>query len=667
MKNTGLLFLILVLSTVSIVAQNKNYAVISGSTDTLQYGYFMNRLETQFNDRRERVEKANRSEKSLLARRDALRKKFTEMIGELPKKCPLNMHTTRKVEMDLYSIEAVTFQSQPNHHVTGLFYLPKTGKAPYPAVYIPCGHSKNGKAIEAYQKAARLFALNGFAVLQADPISQGERYQLLNEEGKPKTSGGTLMHEFFGQALALTGSSTLKHELYDNIRCIDFLEQHPFVDKNKIAVAGNSGGGTQATFLVAYDRRIKVATPSCFIASFETKMHTHGIGDFCQHTWFEGKYHMEEQDFLLMAAPSPIAILSKEKDFFSLEGAKTAYKELKKQYEVLGNSDKISHSISEGSHGWHQPNREAAVQWCKRWLLNDNSPVIEPFDIGFFNEEECLASPTGQVLTSFENERSMFDIIEDCVVKSRSKRDLFAANNSQAKMLEKIKELIGYDEPRKKIKAKNTAVIQENGYRIEKLLLERDEENNFYLPALLLVNDKIENESSAIIMVSENGKNSIIEEAIEKVKEGQIVLLIDISNTGELEDKKQFSASWSKYFTPKFPLHEGKTLLGYRVEDIVIATRFLQENKLIDTSKIELFSLGNTGYAALHAATISDYFKETTIVGLLDSWETVATESYHSQEQLSRLDNVIPNVLNYYDIPDLKKICFDKNSKIVQK
>ena len=168
-------------------------------------------------------------------------------------------------------------------------------------------------------------------------------------------------------------------------------------------------------------------------------------------------------------------------------------------------------------------------------------------------------------------------------------------------------------------------------------------------------------------MVSENGKNSIIEEAIEKVKEGQIVLLIDISNTGELEDKKQFSASWSKYFTPKFPLHEGKTLLGYRVEDIVIATRFLQENKLIDTSKIELFSLGNTGYAALHAATISDYFKETTIVGLLDSWETVATESYHSQEQLSRLDNVIPNVLNYYDIPDLKKICFDKNSKIVQK
>jgi hypothetical protein len=396
-------------------------------------------------------------------------------------------------------------------------------------------------------------------------------------------------------------------------------------------------------------------------------MQTHGIGDFCQHTWFEGKYHMEEQDFLLMAAPSPIAILSTEKDFFSLEGAKTAYEELKKQYEVLGYADKISHSISEGSHGWHQPNREAAVQWCKRWLLNDNSPVIEPFDIGFFNEEECLASPTGQVLTSFENERSMFDIIEDCVVKSRSKRDLFAANNSQAKMLEKIKELIGYDEPRKKIKAKHTEVIQENGYQIEKLLLERDEENDFYLPALLFVNDKTRNESSATIMISENGKNSIMKEAIEKVKEGQIVLLVDISNTGELEDKKQFSASLSEYFTPKFPLHEGKTLLGYRVEDIVIAARFLQEHKLVSKSKIELYSAGNTSYAALHAATISGYFKQTTITGILDNWETVATESYSSREQLSRLDNLIPDVLNYYDITDLKKICIDKNIKIVQK
>ena len=88
------------------------------------------------------------------------------------------------------------------------------------------------------------------------------------------------MHEFFGQALALTGSSTLEHELYDNIRCIDFLEQHPSVEKDRIAVVGNSGGGTQTTFLVAYDRRIKAATPACFIATTEKKMVTYGLGDF---------------------------------------------------------------------------------------------------------------------------------------------------------------------------------------------------------------------------------------------------------------------------------------------------------------------------------------------------------------------------------------------------
>ena len=99
--------------------------------------------------------------------------------------------------MDSYTVEAVIFESQPNHHVIGLFYLLKTGKAPFPAVYIPCGHSRIGKAMEAYQKAARLFVINGFAVLQADPICQGERYQLLDKNEKPNTRGGTFILAFF--------------------------------------------------------------------------------------------------------------------------------------------------------------------------------------------------------------------------------------------------------------------------------------------------------------------------------------------------------------------------------------------------------------------------------------------------------------------------------------
>jgi len=659
MKIIKLVSLIFFLTFMVIQAQDDPYKILPGNTDTLQYSYFLDRLQEQFDQRREEINIESGSETMLLVRRDRLRAQFAEMIGKLPPKCSLNPKVNRKIETESFTMEAVSFESRPNHHVTALFYLPSEGKAPFPAVYIPCGHSANGKAYESYQKAARLFVKNGFAVLQADPICQGERYQLLDDKGKPKTGGGTLMHEFIGQALALTGSSTLEHELYDNIRCIDFLEQHPSVDKDRLAVAGNSGGGTQTTFLVAYDRRIKAATPACFIATTEKKMVTHGIGDFCQHVWWEGKYRMDEQDFLFMAAPAPICILSGEKDFFPIEGAREAYRELKSFYTVLGIPEKAGHTSCNEPHGWHKPLREASVHWCRKWLLDNAEAVTEPDDIGYFKDEEIYASPTGQVLSSFENEQSLFDIIEDRVADCRMKREDFRNNSSFEEIHDKIKELIGYEEPLKSTNALSKGVVNKNAYQVEKLLLERDRTREFFLPALLFVPDGAKRNSPATIIINEDGKNAELgsESRIgEELKKGHIVLAIDISDTGELKDRKQFPASHSNFFTAKFPLYEGKTLLGYRTEDIIIATRYLRSHQLADKNNIRLVSKGNTGYAALHAAAISAYFSTVELTGDIESWEDVATSEFHSNEQLSRMDNIVPDVLNYYDIPELTKM-----------
>lgn len=671
MNKNSLICLIIMLSLImSAKAQENKYKVFPDNTDTLQYSYFMTRLQEQFDKRRADIKIASQSKEALLERRNRMRAWYSEIIGELPPKGPLNTQVTKKIEKNSYTIEAVVFESMPNHHITGLFYLPKEGEKPYPAVYIPCGHSKNGKASESYQKAARLFAINGFAVLQADPICQGERYQLLNENGLPKTNGGTMMHEFLGQALAYTGSSVVHHELYDNIRCIDFLEQHLAIDKERIAIAGNSGGGTQATYLVGYDRRIKVATPSCYIATYEKKMKTHGHGDFCQHLWGEGEQGIEEQDFLFMAAPVPIRILSAEKDFFNIDGAKQAYKELKELYSGLNSGDRVSQNICDEGHGWHKPNREAAVQWCKQWLLNDPSPVVEPEDIGFAKDEDIMVTRTGQVLRSFENEKSVFEIIDERVDIAKKKRIDYQKSHSDDELLKKIKDLIGFEEPDKNLTVENIGTIIENGYSVEKLLLERDSKRKFSLPALLFVPDKTKRGASAVLIVNQKGKNSelgkdgLISKELEK---GNIVLAVDISDTGELEDKKAFNGSQGEFFTGKFPLFEGKTLLAYRTEDLIIASRFLRTQKRIDKKKIKLISIGNTSYASLHAAAFSKYYNQLEIIGEIENWEDVATSPYRSESQLTRMDNLVPDVLNYYDIPYLKSICSQKNIKVIQK
>lgn len=628
------------------------FKVLKGKTDSLQNTYLLGRLNGQFDKRREWVNESLQSVESLEARRLKLKQWYSDRIGELPPKAALNPVVSGKIDMKQYTIEKVTFEGQPNHHVTGLFYLPKKGKAPFPAVYIPCGHSYTGKGAETYQKAARLFALNGFAVLQADPVSQGERFQLLDVTGKPVTGGGTQMHELLGQAQLLTGTNSLINELYDNIRGLDFLEAHPKVDKNKLAVAGNSGGGTQVVYMVGYDERIKVATPSCYLATSEKKFNTIGSQDGCQQLWGEGAMGIDEQDFLLMAGGIPVRLLAAEQDFFNFDGVKAALTDLKGHYKKLGVEEKIDMKSTDAKHGWSQPLREASVQWCKQWLINDPSVVSEPKDIGWFENDSLIwASKTGQVLSSFEGEKSVIDLNKERLEKCTENRKAFLADNSAKEALEQIKKLIGFEEPA----SNQFDLIEEiamEGYSITKVLLKRTAD--FGIPTLLFKPDDLDEKKSSVIVVNENGKTvdlqpgGLIEKALNN---GQTVLSIDASNAGELKDGRKAHYDNDEFWIAKMAIYEGKTLLAYRAEDILMAVQFLEEQNA-EKNNIEIIASGRMDAPALHAAVIGQNIKKVTLINSTTDWLKQAS-SYTSKNQLA---NVVPDVLNYYALGDLASL-----------
>ena len=657
------LFLFIIILAFPISAQQKDcFNALGERKGTLQKHYFLSRLNIQFEKRRNDFENSIKSRNGFYERQEKMREWYKDIVGKLPAKNDLNIVVTKKADFDDYSVEWVAFESLPNHHVTGMFYIPKKFKPPFPAVYIPCGHSFTGKAGETYQKAARLFAINGFAVLVGDPVCQGERLQYLDENGKPVTEERMLMHEILGQHLMLTGSNTLIHELWDNIRCLDFLEQSPVVDKNKLAVAGNSGGGTQATYLAAFDRRIKVAVASCYIATTEKKFHTIGSQDGCQQIWGEGKTGIEEQDFLLMAAPTPVAVLSATEDFFNKDGANSAFTDIEKVYSVLGVPERAEHVFTEGQHGWHKPLREAAVSWCKKWLMNDDTPVVEPDDIGMFTDEECRVTSTGQVLTSFKNERSVADISRTKVLESDKNREAFLKGKSRDGILSVVKELIGFEEPVLNPKVKMIGTVEGDGFKVEKYFLERDTKFGFDIPALLFVPDKKMAKPQATIIIGDYGEKDKLSEN-ENVKtelgKGNSVLVLDVSNTGELKDSGEPHYDNIEFWMAKLALYEGKTLLAYRTEDILIAKRFLKNLDGYKFSDINLISNGLTGPAALHAAFIDGNFNRVVVSNSIKSWRDVADSDYTSNQ----LGNIVPNVLNYYDMPDLINLMYKTTIK----
>ncbi|MFO7973040.1 MAG: acetylxylan esterase, partial [Candidatus Hydrogenedentota bacterium] len=211
----------------------------------LLYTYLQEQVHAALDQRLERYEQIETPE-DVAAYQKKLKTFFTEQLGGFPERTPLNARTVETLKRDGYRIEKIMFESRPGFYVTGLLHLPDT-PGPYPGVLVPCGHSANGKASEAYQIGSILMAKHGIAAFCFDPFGQGERYQILTDEGKPK-HGTTTQHTLAGTGCILLGLNAATYEIWDGMRAIDYLQSREDIDPKRIGCAGNSGGGTQTAY-----------------------------------------------------------------------------------------------------------------------------------------------------------------------------------------------------------------------------------------------------------------------------------------------------------------------------------------------------------------------------------------------------------------------------------
>src|SRR6185503_7813461 len=352
------------------------------------YAHLQAECAKEFDARRKAVA-AIKTPEELKKRQETLRAKFIEALGGYPEKTPLNARVVGTLNGDGFRVEKVIYESRPNHHVTGALYIPE-GKGPFPGVLVPCGHSDKGKAEEAYQRICQLLVRNGMAVLCYDPIGQGERMQLLNEDGKPAIRGNTTEHTMSGIGALLVGWSCASFRIWDGIRSIDYLAGRPEIDPKRLGCTGNSGGGTMTAYLMALDDRIYAAAPSCYITSLERLFATIGPQDAEQNITGQVAFGMEHADYVTMRAPKPTLILTGTQDFFDIQGAWTTFREAKLQYGLLGHRERVELFEYNDKHGFSKPRREAAMRWMRRWLLDkDDAPTEGTFPIHKDEELQC--------------------------------------------------------------------------------------------------------------------------------------------------------------------------------------------------------------------------------------------------------------------------------------
>ncbi len=299
---------------------------------------------------------------------------WLDMLGGMPEeKTPLHAEVTGKIQCDGYTVEKILFQSLPGVYVTGLLYLPDSAeyKEPYPALLIVHGHSDSGKLRDGYRRMAILAVKAGFGVFAFDPVSQGERIQ----SGKYSWENCSGEHASLGARSWLVGWNIARFFIQDAVRSIDYMETRKELDCGKLAVAGNSGGGTMSTYMQAFDERIKAACPNSYISSVREVVRERGVHDAEQFFFNQMPNHFNHAVLLAMGQPrTELLIGARHADYFPIAGVRSTFRILKQMQKNLSIETELDMYSCDGPHGWAESSRQAALAWLKYHVKGEDTP-----------------------------------------------------------------------------------------------------------------------------------------------------------------------------------------------------------------------------------------------------------------------------------------------------
>ena len=326
------------------------------------------------------------------------RKLFIDSIGGIPEPdVPLDPKITGTRKMDGYTMESVMFEARRGVFVTGTMYIPDGIEYPAPAVLFVSGHKQTARMDEEYQRVCVTIMKQGIIVFAFDPVGQGERLSYYDEKtGKSMVGGCTAEHDQAGVPAVATGKFIARYFLADEMRALDYMMTRPEIDKNRIGLTGNSGGGTQTSVLMAMDDRIACAAPGTFISSRKA-ISDAGVSQDSEQIWPAATLNgFDHVSTIMMMAPKPVDILAVRYDFFPIEGAVDTYNEAKRFYDMFGKGDNLRFSYDYIIHTYSDPLIEAAASFFALHLCGKKVDAKIP-QFEMLPMEQMFVTKSGQV------------------------------------------------------------------------------------------------------------------------------------------------------------------------------------------------------------------------------------------------------------------------------
>ena len=297
-----------------------------------------------------------------------VKEKLTELLGDMPEKTDINIRIEWEEDRVEYVEKRIIFTSEKDVDVPCHLWIPKSANKPVPAIVCLQGHSSGmhismGKSIypgddELIGGGDRDFAKQivkeGYAALVLEQRGFGERKSEACLKFTPEALT-TCWHP--AMTAILMGRTLIGERVWDISRAIDVLEKMPEIDTDKIAVMGNSGGGTTTYYAACMDERIKIAMPSCSVCTFKDSI-VAGRHCMCNYIPNIAKY-FDMGDLACLIAPRPLVMVSGEKDpGFLISGSRETYRTIEKIYKAAGAEDKCRLVVGDEGHRFY-----ADISW----------------------------------------------------------------------------------------------------------------------------------------------------------------------------------------------------------------------------------------------------------------------------------------------------------------
>jgi cephalosporin-C deacetylase-like acetyl esterase len=654
-------------------------AYLPANIGRLQLSQYLNNFAYQDTEARRVKMAAITTRAEAEARQAEVRKQILELLGGLPAKTPLNAKVTGTVQGNGFHIEKVIYDSQPNFPVTALLYLPDKkpeGGGKLPAIVVAPGHGATGKASD--YTFSSTFARNGFAVLDYDPIGQGERLQYMDPKtGADLATRPTGEHGEAGLQPTLLGDAVARYFLWDGMRAVDYLQSRPEVDPNRIGAFGCSGGGVMTALLGAMDPRIKATGAACYTTSFDTLLPAIGPQDAEQSIPnFIATGH-DFPDWVELAAPKPYAIIATYADMFPFAGAQKTEDEAHRFYELFGAGANLEFLTGPGGHGNLGPIMPRIVSFFLKHLQPNSDfmhPVLPPPRAGGspfapppgLPKDAFQVTSTGQVATAIPGCETVHTLNLKRAAQLAPK-DPLPSNVTLAKLQAVIREVTKSETRPAVPGSKGTApyrpadetdlaapagadsdlyfrhitLYPEMGIDLQGELA--GQRSSTPRPAILLLT------AAASLPQSDPAHADLTSQLQRLAEAGNVVLALTPrpSPPGTEETKSPILGPF--YLTELRAELVGKTIMGMRIDDTIWAVDYLSSLPGVDRTHITAYASGHYGLVLLHAAVLDPRLSHITIDHSLSSYRSLL----EAPMPLGAPEDILPGVILHYDLPDL--------------